>query len=161
MLGIRQFKSLFFVATVELALNTFITLCDTAIAGYIADETGISAINILTPVITVITFVSTMIAFGASVCYGNAMGEADQDRADKIFGMGLIVLSVFGIAAFITVKFGSNLYFNYLNINEKIIYYVYEYLYYYKFVILINAVCTFIGIMIANDGGESLSLIHI
>lgn len=157
MLGIIQFKNLFFVATVELVLGVFITLCDTAIAGYIADETGVSAMNVLTPVITVIIFAATMIAFGSSVCYGNAMGKADKDRADKIFGTGLIVLIVFGIAAFITVSFGFNIYVDYLDINAKIIYYASEYLYYYKFVILIDAVCTFIGIMIANDGGESIA----
>ena len=100
-----KFRSMLFTGTLTLAVLYIMLLCDTIIAGYFIGEKGVAAINAVTPVTGIVTFLSTVIAIGSGILYSREIGAMNKRRADEIFGQGLI-LSI-AIAAFSASKSGA------------------------------------------------------
>ena len=93
-----KFRSMLLTGTMTMAVLYIMLLCDNIIAGFFIGETGVAAINAVTPVTGLVTFFSTVIAIGSGILYSRQIGAMNKRRADEIFGQGLI-LSV-GIAVF-------------------------------------------------------------
>ncbi|MBQ3345508.1 MAG: hypothetical protein IJG39_00255, partial [Synergistaceae bacterium] len=66
-------------------------MADTVIAGHVVGEIGVSAMNLITPIMSVVVFIGNIIGTGISFLYGSAMGKADKKHADELFGMSVIV----------------------------------------------------------------------
>lgn len=94
----NKFLLLFFAASIEMVVSIIVFLSDTVIAGYAVGETGISAMNIMSPIVSFTIFISCLIATGVAYSYNSAIGKADKKHADGLFGMGIMLsagLSVF------------------------------------------------------------------
>lgn len=96
-LGRHKFYSMIFVATANMMLEVLMLMVDTVLAGHSVGEAGISAMNVMTPVVNFMDFTGTITATGVSICYSEAMGRADKKRADELFGMSLIVGVISGL----------------------------------------------------------------
>lgn len=80
--------------TLTMAVIYIMLLCDNIIAGYFIGETGVAAINAVTPVTGIVTFFSTVISIGSGILYSREIGAMNKRRADEIYGQGMI-LSIF------------------------------------------------------------------
>ena len=80
--------------TLTMAVIYIMLLCDNIIAGYFIGETGVAAINAVTPVTGIETFFSTVISIGSGILYSREIGAMNKRRADEIYGQGMI-LSIF------------------------------------------------------------------
>lgn len=69
-------------------------LSDTIIIGNIIGEAGISGMNMVVPLISAINFISITLSFGTSVLYSRAIGSFDKDKANRIFGMAIILAGI-------------------------------------------------------------------
>lgn len=81
-LGQHKFFSLIFAATANMVLEVLMLMVDTVLAGHTVGEEGISAMNVMTPVVNFMVFTGTITAAGVSICYAEAMGRVDKKRAD-------------------------------------------------------------------------------
>ena len=65
-----------------MVVSIIVFLSDTVIAGYAVGETGISAMNIMSPIVSFTIFISCLIATGVAYSYNSAIGKADKKHAD-------------------------------------------------------------------------------
>lgn len=132
-------------------------MADTIIAGHVVGETGVSAMNVITPIMSVVVFIGNIIATGTSFNYDSAMGKADKKRADEIFGMSVIVAIVFSVTLFVLMAVGFNTYLAFLSPEAEIMSYAREYYSFYKFVLIVDPLIMLLTTMVYNDGDELIS----
>ena len=162
-LGQQKFFSMIFVATANMVLEILMLMVDTVLAGHSVGEAGISAMNIMTPVANLMQFTGTIIATGVSICYDEAMGRADKKRADKLFGMSLIVGVVSGLLLWLMMETGLDDYLLFLSLDAapldetELIMYAGEYYSIYRFVLMLEPIIIILGIMVYTDGDENTS----
>ena len=151
----HKFRSMLLTGTFTMAVIYVMLLCDNIIAGYFIGESGVAAINAVTPVTGIVTFFSTVISIGAGILYSREIGAMNKRRADEIYGQGMILsVAVAVIGALLLILF-RDVYFKANGINGEI----YELaLTYYRWTPL-NAVLTvmvsYLSQMVYTDGDET------
>ena len=60
-LGKQKFLSLFFVSSITMVLYVLALMADTVIAGHVVGEIGVSAMNLITPIMSVVVFIGNII----------------------------------------------------------------------------------------------------
>ena len=162
-LGQQKFFSLLLVSSLKTILEVIVLLTDTVLAGHFVGETGISAMNVITPVASITAFIGTTTAIGVSICYAEAMGRADKKRADELFGMSLLLAVVSGLSIFVLTEIGIDNYLLFLRLDAEpldkteVIADVYEYYAVYKFALILEPVMVLLSTMVFNDGDEVIS----
>ena len=90
--------------TLTMAVVYIMLLCDNIIAGYFIGETGVAAINAVTPVTGIVTFFSTVISIGSGILYSREIGAMNKRRADEIYGQGMILsIAIAAISALLLI----------------------------------------------------------
>ena len=153
-LGVRKFRSLLITSSAEMAIAVIVLMSDTIITGHIAGEAGISGINLVTPLYSCVVFISTLISTGISFSYGLAMGKFDKDRADKLFGMSVILSSSAGIISFAAVSLCSDYYCAFLSPSDEVLKFAHEYFKFFKYTMLLQPINNLISTMVYDDGDE-------
>lgn len=159
-LGVKKFKSLLLVSSLQMALSVIAMLSDSVIAGHLnngENENSLAAIGMVTPLISLVIFISSLITAGAEYLHNFAIGRTDRKRADEIFGMSLLISFSAGISIFLIGTFGIDLYLKFLGPDPKIMFYVHEYFVYFKFVLLLTPLSTLLNGMVYNDGDELIA----
>ncbi|MGN0412252.1 MAG: MATE family efflux transporter, partial [Lachnospiraceae bacterium] len=149
-----KFKTLLLTASVSMGMEYLMLLSDTIIIGNIFGEAAIAASNLVTPLFSVAVFISTMISIGTSMLYSYEMGKFQKDRADGLFGQGVILAGISGIALFLLAFFGKNAYFAFMNPSAAVGAYAWEYYRYYQFIMLLYPIYALLIDMVYSDGDE-------
>ena len=118
--GNTAVKSLLFSSMSMLFVTYASTVASTLIAGKIVGNNALSAINLVSPLYNYASFVSGMIGIGSSLMFFRYMGAYKKERADKIFGQGIILAVVSGILIFIAMTVGKEAYLNSLEVSEAV-----------------------------------------
>ena len=63
-LGIRKFDSVLFASALESIVSILIAMSDTAITGHIVGEKGLSAMNVVSPIISFTIFLEGLFSVG-------------------------------------------------------------------------------------------------
>ena len=153
-LGVRKFKSLLLTSSAEMAIAVIVLMSDTIITGHIAGEAGISGVNLITPLYSCIVFISTLISTGISFSYGLAMGKFDKERADRLFGLSVILSSAAGIISFAALSLYSEHYFAFMSPSDDVLNFAREYFRFFKYTVLLNPINVLISTMVYDDGDE-------
>lgn len=150
-----KFRSMLFTGTLTLAVLYIMLLCDTIIAGYFIGETGVAAINAVTPVTGIVTFLSTVVAIGSGILYSREIGAMNKRRADEIFGQGLI-LSI-AIAAFsaLALALGRELYFRANGVTGEIYELASAYYRWTPLNAILSVTVNYLTQMVYTDGDET------
>lgn len=150
-----KFRSMLFTGTLTLAVLYIMLLCDTIIAGYFIGEKGVAAINAVTPVTGIVTFLSTVVAIGSGILYSREIGAMNKRRADEIFGQGLI-LSI-AIAAFSAsaLALGRELYFRANGVTGEIYELASAYYRWTPLNAVLNVTVNYLTQMVYTDGDET------
>ena len=150
-----KFRSMLFTGTLTLAVLYIMLLCDTIIAGYFIGEKGVAAINAVTPVTGIVTFLSTVVAIGSGILYSREIGAMNKRRADEIFGQGLI-LSI-AIAAFSAsaLALGRELYFRANGVTGEIFELASAYYRWTPLNAVLNVTVNYLTQMVYTDGDET------
>lgn len=149
-----KFKTLLLTSSVSMGIEYIMLLSDTIIIGNIFGEAAIAASNLIMPLFSVSVFVGTMISAGTSVMYSFEMGKFNKDRADSLFGQGMLLSVIFGLLLFLLAVFGENIYFGFMDPSETVETYAREYYKYYRFVILLYPLYEVMNDMVYSDGDE-------
>ena len=89
----NRFYSLLGAATVSTAVSFLVLLADTFIVGHFVGAIGVSAINIVAPVLSVSAFVSQIFGTGTAYVYSRLIGEFKRDEANSVFGQGVVTVA--------------------------------------------------------------------
>ena len=104
----NKFQSMLLTGTLTMAVIYIMLLCDNIIAGYFIGETGVAAINAITPITGVVTFFSTVISIGSGILYSREIGAMRKRRADEIYGQGMIMsIAIAAISALLLMLCGD------------------------------------------------------
>ena len=87
----QKFRSMFISGTFTKAVMYIMLLCDSIIAGYYIGESGVAAINAITPVTGFVTFFGDLVSTGVGIVFTREVGAMRKKRADEIYGQGLII----------------------------------------------------------------------
>lgn len=159
-LGVKKFHYLLLASSIEAVLIIIALLSDTVLAGHLGgalNDEPLSAMNIIIPIVSIMTCISCTLSFGTKFFYNKALGEENKEHSDEIFGMGLFTSIVTGIITFMIVKNGINLYFDFLKTDDIIKFYFYEYFRYFQFDLLLTPLLLFLSGMVYNDGDELIA----
>ena len=140
-----------------MVLYVLALMADTIIAGHVVGEIGVSAMNVITPIMSVVVFIGNIIGTGISFLYGSAMGKADKKRADELFGMSVIVAIASGATLFVLMSAGFDTYLAFLSPEAEVMSYASEYYSFYKFVLIVEPLMLLLTTMVYNDGDELIS----
>lgn len=150
----QKFRSLLLTASFSMVIEYLMLLSDTIIIGNIFGEAGVSAVNIVIPVFSIAVFITTLNSIGTSVLYSYEIGKFDKNRANSLFGQGIIIAVSSGIILFLAAFFGKGLYFGYMNPSAEILKLVKDYYFYYQFIVLLYPIYGYLIDMVYSDGDE-------
>ena len=116
----RKFHSMLFTGTFTMAVIYIMLLCDNIIAGHFIGDSGVAAINAVTPVTSIVTFFSSIIAIGSGILYSRDIGAMKKQRANEIFGQGLIISISIAAGSALLLVLGHDLYFRMNGVSGEI-----------------------------------------
>ena len=150
-----KFRSMLLTGTFTMAVIYIMLLCDNIIAGYFIGESGVAAINAVTPVTGIVTFFSTVISIGSGILYSRQIGAMNKRRADEIYGQGLILSAAIAVMGALLLILLRDMYFKANGISGEI----YELaLVYYRWTPLnavLNVMVSYLSQMVYTDGDET------
>lgn len=148
----KQFRSLMFTGAVTVVIQFLLVISDTIVVGNILGEQALGAVNVVKPFSSFVIFITSLVSIGTSVFYSYEIGKFDKEKADGLFGQGIILAVISGVILFLTGLLGKNFYFDYLNLSPQIEEAASAYFFYYQFVILLLPVYTVLLELIYADG---------
>lgn len=129
-------------------------LSDSIIAGHFIGSSGVAAINAITPVTAIVTFFGDLLSTGVGIVFTREIGAMRKDRANEIYGQGLILSVGIGLFSAFLIFSLQNVYFSVAGITGDILKHALEY---YRLV-PINAFLTivifYLEQMVYSDGDE-------
>ena len=117
----KKFSSMFLSGTFTKAVMYIMLLCDSIIAGYFIGESGVAAINAITPVTGIVTFFGDLVSTGVGIVFTREIGAMRKKRADEIYGQGLIISISIGLISALTIFFIRDAYFGINDIKGDIL----------------------------------------
>jgi len=94
--GVSKFRGLVLAGSFTVLANCVVRLTNAAIAGNLLGTNALAALNLVMPVLSLITFLSGLIVTGTGTRYSLALGRCDTARAHRYFMQGLWTVLVLG-----------------------------------------------------------------
>ena len=150
----KKFSSMLISGTFTKAVMYLMLLSDSIIAGYFIGPSGVAGINAITPVTAIVTFFGDLVSTGVGIVFTREVGAMRKDRADEIYGQGLIISVGIGVISALLILVFRNMYFSVCGVTGDILE---KALQYYR-LIPINAFLTivifYLEQMVYSDGDE-------
>ena len=102
-LGIRKFDRILMASAIEMIVGIVIELIDSAVTGHIVGMAGLSAMNVVAPILGFTIFTENLFSVGTSMLYAKRTGEYRKKASEQIFGMGLSLSSLVGVMTFAVI----------------------------------------------------------
>ena len=124
----EKFKSFLLAGTFTAFIGYVNRLSDSVIIGHVIGEDALAGLNMVTPVLSAVTFFAFVIALGTSTNYSIWLGRIDRRRAHGFFMQGLWLSLLVGGALALAMLLGGDLYLSSLNGSEYVEMYARQYL---------------------------------
>ncbi len=129
-------------------------LCDSIIAGYYIGESGVAAINAITPVTGIVTFFGDLVSTGVGIVFSREVGAMRKKRADEIYGQGLIISISIGLISALAIFFMRDVYFASNGITGDILSNALQYYRLLPLNAFLTIVIFYLEQMVYSDGDE-------
>ena len=139
-----------------MAMVYIMLLSSNIIAGLMIGKDAVAAINIVAPLMSVSMAISLCVSEGTSVLYSRAIGKMDRERADKLYGMGVMVNTILAIVIPVFIFIFKNIYLNQSGATGDILKLAREFYFFLPLECVLLIYCTYFGQMIYNDGDEKV-----
>ena len=116
----RKFRSMLVSGIFTKAVTYVMLLCDSIIAGAFVGESGVAAINAITPVTGIVTFFGDLCSTGVGIVYTREVGAMKKKRADEIYGQGLIISLSIGLISALILFLIRDVYFSVNGVSGEI-----------------------------------------
>ena len=103
-----RFNSLLPVSIITGAMTSFLTICNSIVAGRVLGEEALAAVSLAEPVISAIFFLAYMIGISTAIMTSKAKGGGDIKKSNQYFTQGVIAAIVVGVLLTLLVTFGRN-----------------------------------------------------
>lgn len=116
----KKYKTIVTLSLLGWLVDVVANASDTVFGGLFISEEAISATGLVTPIVSLILFVSYLLSQGVANKFSNYMGAYDEDNAAKTVFVGLSTSILIGIVFGLIMYFGQNFYFNFYGAGEAI-----------------------------------------
>ena len=157
-LGIRKFDRILMASAIEMIVGIVIELIDSAVTGHIVGMAGLSAMNVVAPVLGFTIFTENLFSVGTSMIYAKRTGEYRKKASEQIFGMGLSLSSLVGVMTFAVITLLLPLYLDAIGVHGRVREYVMIYMSFLRFELMLSPVYEVLNLLITTDGDEFLSM---
>lgn len=153
----NKFRSMLLTGTFTMAVTYIMLLSDSIIAGHFLGEDGVSAINLLAPVNSVMVFLSCIISLGTGIQYSRSIGRADTEKASKLYGQGMIVSVAIAVLGAVVTFFMRDVYFSSTGASESVTKLAGTYYTLLPLNSALTVVATYVSNMVYTDGDEAVN----
>ena len=153
----KKFTSMLISGTFTKAVMYLMLLCDSIIAGYYIGEAGVAGINAITPVTAIVTFFGDLVSTGVGIVFAREVGAMRKERADEIYGQGLIVSIGIGLLSAVLILVMKNAYFRVSGITGDILERALEYYRWIPINAFLTIVIFYLEQMVFSDGDELIN----
>ncbi len=129
------------------------------LAAQILDDNAMVAVNLVTPLLYFVGFLSALIATGTSYLYSFEIGAFRQEKANKLVSQGAILAVTLSILLAVIFFFGRDVFFSSFDVTGEIETYAREYYSLFFLSIAINPIYFLIYVMVYADGGGKCGVI--
>ena len=131
-------------------------LADFAVSGRGLGEQALSGITVVNPLITFLTFVNIIIPSGTLAAIAYAQGKGDIEDANRLFGQGVIICAILGVAFSAVVYILGSTYYGHVHISKEVSDYASQYCLGLVFMPLFMFLNTFLYFIHIGEGFESV-----
>ena len=154
-----KYRSMLVSGTLTMAIVCVMLITDSVIAGQMFGHMGASAVNIVMPLVGFSVFVSACIPEGLAILYTRAIGAMDREKANRLFGMGLIASAVLAAVLALLVMGIRETYFRHCGASGMLLQYAQEYYAYLPLYAFLLPLSSYIEQMVYSDGDEKLEAV--
>lgn len=156
----RKFYSLLAAATLEMTVDYLVRLSDNIIAGNMLGEDALAGIGLVSPVMSVLSFLAVMASVGTSLCYVRAVGSFERERAHGFFSQGIVLAFLFGTLLCAVSFPAQNMLFGSLDAQaESIAVYAQDYYRFYRLSMFVFPLSYVLAAFVFADGDETLCMV--
>lgn len=152
-----KFFSMLLGGTLTMMVVSILLMSDSVIAGIVVGSDAVAGVTLVTPLYSLSAFFGSVFSLGVPILYSTEMGKFNKDRADQVFGLGLLMSIIVGVVLFLGVCLFGNAYLQSNTTSEAILAQAEGYLSWMRFTILIMPVQMLIGAVVYADGDETIS----
>ena len=152
--GQRKLNSILIATFAEMLLGLLLSMTDSAIVGHLIGLEALSAINTIMPLNSLSLFLGTVVSSGASLAYVREIGLFHREKAYGIFGLSLLIASVFGFLLFLLGIFGLPVYIRAIGVGQAVAALSREYMVFFSLCLLLMPLKNLLSSMVFCDGGE-------
>ena len=150
----KKFKSMLISGTFTKAVMYLMLLSDSIIAGYFIGEAGVAGINAITPVTAIVTFFGDLVSTGVGIAFTREVGAMRKDRADEIYGQGLIISVGMGLISALLIFVFRDAYFGISGVTGDILDNALQYYRWIPINAFLTIVIFYLEQMVYSDGDE-------
>ena len=150
----KKFNSMLISGTFTKAVMYLMLLSDSIIAGYYIGESGVAGINAITPVTAIVTFFGDLVSTGVGIVFAREIGAMRKDRADEIYGQGLIISIGMGLISAILIFVFRGAYFTMCGVTGDILENALQYNRWIPINAFLTIVIFYLEQMVYSDGDE-------
>ena len=141
-------------AVVVVIADYLLVLTDCIIAGRVISEAALSALNLLMPLFSVITFFAWLLGSGMSSLYSLSVRKGDERHAAEIAGQGLLTACLTGFALAFVLHFGGGAYLSFMGPGADVAGFSAQYLMWYPAILILQTVGMMLLYLVIVRGGE-------
>ena len=86
-----RFRSVFFASMVSMTVSYILMLTDNVVAGQILGQQAVAAMSLIFPLLTLLFFISYLIADGLAMMAAYAQGKGNREEVYRLFSLGVIL----------------------------------------------------------------------
>lgn len=150
----KKFFSMLFGGTLTMMVVSLLLMSDQIIAGLVIGSDAVAGITMVTPIYSLSAFIGAVISLGVPILYSTEMGKFNKERADQVFGLGVLMALVIGFFMFFAISLFGDAYLRSSSLKEEILLQATGYLSWMRFTILLMPMQMLIGAAVYYDGDE-------
>ena len=155
----KKYLSMLLGGTLTTIVITVMLMSDSVIAGVFINSDAMAGVTLVTPLYSLAAFFCSVISIGVPTLYTTEMGKFNKERADRVFGFGLLMAIVVGISLFVLTSMFGEMYLRMSSPTEDIMSHARKYLSWMRFTILILPIQNLICSAVYSDGDETVATI--
>ena len=153
----RKYYSMLFGGTLTMMVTVILLMSDSVIAGAVIGSDAVAGITLVTPLYAVSAFFGSAVSLGVPILYSMEMGKFDRKGADQVFGFGIAMSLVTGIALFALTSLFGDLYLNSCHPSPAVSEQARGYLFWMRFTMLCLPLDLLMSSAVYADGDETVS----
>lgn len=148
-----RFKKQLLTASISMTVLYIMSLADTLVAGNMLGENAIVGLNLVSPLLTIIGFISMMVGTGTAYRFSYEMGSFHRERAQEYIGQGFILAAFFSVVLFCLTFFFRENYFDFVRTTDAVMFYTKDYYSWYPYIAASYPILVLMQDLVYADGG--------